>query len=550
MNAAIYYHPEAYKTSGSKLMGRNAAGESFLRGFLLHGKAPEFWVQVAKPEYVKDFADLVKKLNRDERIRTIGPGNLGSLADVGVAFYPGPVIGEEAFHRVAFGDGAWSVCGITHTISSSFAMDAIANMLTSPVQPWDALICTSSAAKKSVETMLDAQAAYLSDRLGITKQVRPQLPVIPLGVHVNDFISTTDQKTNSRKLLGIDPEAIVVLYVGRLSFHAKAHPLAMYQALNIAAQKTGKKILLVECGQHHNEFIQKAYEEAFKLACPNIDLMYLDGRDRDNPKMAWASADIFCSLSDNIQETFGLTPIEAMAAGIPVVVSDWDGYKDTVRDGIDGFRIPTLMPQPGYGEDFALRHALFLDSFDMYSGFTSSLVAVDIQATAEAFIKLIQSPELRKQMGLAGQNRALANYDWGKIIPRYEELWSELNALRLSQAAHLKISQQSWPARMDPFRLFSSYPSTVLGPETILSLVDDDANQAIAKIESFRKLSMVDFAVMIIPSVEESKQILNAVRDSQMKAIDLVIGFPPMRQRHLLRSLVWLVKMGVLKVVK
>lgn len=61
---------------------------------------------------------------------------------------------------------------------------------------------------------------------------------------------------------------------------------------------------------------------------------------------------------------------------------------------------------------------------------------------------------------------------------------------------------------------------------------------------------MVDFAVMIIPSVEESKQILNAVRDSQMKAIDLVIGFPPMRQRHLLRSLVWLVKMGVLKVVK
>jgi glycosyltransferase involved in cell wall biosynthesis len=33
-----------------------------------------------------------------------------------------------------------------------------------------------------------------------------------------------------------------------------------------------------------------------------------------------------------------------MAAGIPVVVSDWDGYKDTVRDGVDGFRIPTFKP--------------------------------------------------------------------------------------------------------------------------------------------------------------------------------------------------------------
>ena len=31
MTAAIYYHPEAYTTSGPKLMGRNAAGESFSR---------------------------------------------------------------------------------------------------------------------------------------------------------------------------------------------------------------------------------------------------------------------------------------------------------------------------------------------------------------------------------------------------------------------------------------------------------------------------------------------------------------------------------------
>ncbi|MFN7085206.1 MAG: hypothetical protein ACK4N4_01105 [Burkholderiales bacterium] len=30
MTAAIYFHPEAYTTTGPKLMGRNAAGESFL----------------------------------------------------------------------------------------------------------------------------------------------------------------------------------------------------------------------------------------------------------------------------------------------------------------------------------------------------------------------------------------------------------------------------------------------------------------------------------------------------------------------------------------
>jgi hypothetical protein len=36
MSAAIYYHSKAHTTTGPKLMGRNAAGESFLRGFVTH----------------------------------------------------------------------------------------------------------------------------------------------------------------------------------------------------------------------------------------------------------------------------------------------------------------------------------------------------------------------------------------------------------------------------------------------------------------------------------------------------------------------------------
>jgi len=44
MTAAIFYHPEAYSTCGPKLMGRNAAGESFLRGFVAHSTASEFGV--------------------------------------------------------------------------------------------------------------------------------------------------------------------------------------------------------------------------------------------------------------------------------------------------------------------------------------------------------------------------------------------------------------------------------------------------------------------------------------------------------------------------
>jgi hypothetical protein len=35
------------------------------------------------------------------------------------------------------------------------------------------------------------------------------------------------------------------------------------------------------------------------------------------------------------------------------VVSDWDGYRDGVRQGLDGFLIPTCAPPPDIGMDIA-----------------------------------------------------------------------------------------------------------------------------------------------------------------------------------------------------
>jgi starch synthase len=71
MTAAIYYHPEAYTTSGPKLMGRNAAGESFLRGFLSHSSASSFWAQVQRPEYARHFAAAVSSFGRTEPVRVV-----------------------------------------------------------------------------------------------------------------------------------------------------------------------------------------------------------------------------------------------------------------------------------------------------------------------------------------------------------------------------------------------------------------------------------------------------------------------------------------------
>ena len=547
MTAAIYYHPEAYTTSGPKLMGRNAAGESFLRGFLAHSQPAEFWLQVLKPEHAQHFAATARAAGRQQPVRAVQAANLGALAQVGAVYYPGPGIGEHAWHRAAHGHAAWSLCGITHTTSSAGAMDAIAALLTAPVQPWDAVICTSTAVRDNVQRLLQAQVDHLQVRLGIQRLVLPQLPVIPLGIHTADFAFTKAQRAAARKSLGVPADTLVVLFMGRLSFHAKAHPLAMYQALQTAAQRTGKQVVLVECGWHANDFIATAYADAARHACPDVRVVTLDGRKAEDRQTAWAGADVFCSLSDNIQETFGIVPIEAMAAGLPVVVSDWDGYKDTVRQEVDGFRIPTVMPQAGLAGDLALRHALEVDTYDMYCGHTCSLVAVDVAATAEAFVRLFESPALRCQMGEAGRQRAREVYDWAAIIPQYESLWTQLADLRRQGGAALQPQAHPWPARMDPFHAFAAYPTHTLTPQTVLALVDADAATAAQRVAGYRALAMVDFARVVLPTPAEVDAVLAAAAAGPRPAGELVAGLPEARQAAVFRTLAWLLKLGVLR---
>lgn len=546
MNAAVFYHPEAYSTSGPKLMGRNAAGESFLRGLLRHSRASTFWAQVEKTEHAGHFARRVRACGRAEPVKSVDKSSLGALSGAGTVFYPGPGIGDHAYHRAAFGHGAWSLCGITHTTSSAGAMDALAALITAPVHAWDAVICTSNAVKDNVLRLLQAKTDYLGARLGISKVVLPQLPVIPLGIHTEDFNFSADQRNAARASLGAGVDTLVVLFTGRLSFHAKAHPLAMYQSLEAAVRATGKEVILVECGWHANEHIASAYSEAAREVCPSVRVIVLDGRKADNRNTAWAGADVFCSLSDNIQETFGIVPIEAMAAGLPVVVSDWDGYKDTVRHGVDGFRIPTMTPPAGISADLAFRHALELDNYDMYCGLTCSLVAVDVQASTAAFVRLFNSPALRAAMGTEGRRRARALYDWRNIISEYETLWNSLNETRTARARELPRLAHPWPARLDPFHAFAKYPTTALTPETVLSLVDRSPAEAIARTLAYRRLSVVAFARSVAPTDDEIRSVLGAAAQSRT-AVELTHSVAPERRPIVFRALVWLLKLGVLR---
>lgn len=513
MTACLYYHPEAYSTGGPKLMGRNAAGESFLRGLLMHARTDEWWVMVQRPEHAQAFAQTARQQGRNEPVRAIQAGGLAHLARPGVLYLPGPGLAgpanERAIAGAPAGAAAWSLFGLTHTTASAGVMDEITALPASAVEPWDALVCTSQAVKANVLHLLQRQEEALARRTGAVRFARPQLPVIPLGIHTADFAALQQGKGQARQALGLSNTEVVVLFTGRLSFHAKAHPLAMYQALQQAHRRTGVPVTLIECGWHANEHIAKAFAQAALQACPSVRVITLDGRVAEQRQKAWAAADVFCSLSDNIQESFGLTPVEAMAAGLPSVVSDWDGYRDTVRDGVDGFRIPTVMPAAGMGADLAQRHALGIDSYDAYCGHTCMFVGVEVQAAALAFERLLREPALRQSMGQAAQQRAQQVYDWKGVMGQYEALWAELAERRAAAAVSAPRAslQQGWPARPDPFAAFEAYPTHRLDGSSTVTLQMDEA-AARAALSQHRALSMVAFADKVAPPAPQLLQMV------------------------------------------
>lgn len=75
---------------------------------------------------------------------------------------------------------------------------------------------------------------------------------------------------------------------------------------------------------------------------------------QERKDLLYSASDVFCSLVDNYQETFGLTLLEAMSHGLPVIASDFNGYRELVQPGITGFLVPTYAsPDPEPWESLA-----------------------------------------------------------------------------------------------------------------------------------------------------------------------------------------------------
>jgi len=550
-SAAVYYRPEGYDTGGTRLMGRHAAGEGFLRALAATAGTAPLHCFAPSPSDFDDFKRRVQAFGGSPPpMRFIPFARHKDLAEPGALHHPSPGVAELAWLRRFVGQRAYSVTGVVHTMCSDNVLGALGNLLTAPVQPWDALICPSRSVATAVRRVLDDYAEYLAQRMGACPDTPIRLPVIPLGAEVTGLAARSkdaDLRSSMRRELGFADGDVVVLFVGRLIFYAKAHPAPMLMALERAAKRSGKRLRMVFAGWFENEREEQDFKAAPAVFCPSVPTVFLDGRAPKVREGIWSAADIFYSPVDNIQETFGLTPIEAMASGLPVVASDWDGYRETVIHGETGLLAPTTAPVPGpcldLGRDY-LSGALNYSTFVAHSCFAAG---VDVQALAQALETLAGDAHLRRTMGEAGGKRALDLYDWQVVIHQYRDLWAELAEVRTSapETAPLSSGAPPYPLGGDPYHLFTHYPTTALGPNTKLT----SGEVSVAELEktwmtnfgSGRRLPP-ELLARIAETVAERGQ---ATAGELMTGLDPASAYPPETWAV---SLAYLVKFDVLRI--
>ena len=485
--AVIRSEPDGYDMAKAQLMGRQSAGNGFLRAAVhARGDHPIYGL-TASLKSARAFEGIVHAMDPAARFDWISADQLARVADVGVLYIADATVAAHTRSRLAVGMGAYSICGVTHTTASHLVMDELVGLLREAVAPWDALICTSTSVVETVRRVHEAEADYARWRYGVAAaSAQPQLPLIPLGVHCDDFQFSDGDRAEARRALGLDPDEVVGLFVGRLVFHAKAHPYPIFRAMQAAAERTGKRVALVFSGWAPTESVQRAFRTGAAAFAPGVKVIFVEGRDATQRKNAWAASDLFLSPSDNIQETFGLTPVEAMAAGLPVVVSDYDGYRDTVRADVDGFRVATWGPAAGYGRGLARAYEAAGLTYDQYCWASASATAVDVAAYSDAVTALVENADLRRRMGEAGRARAREVFDWTVVYAQYQALWAELNGRRRAalgnagQLAWIRAAPQAAPARLDPFHTFGHYVTHTLDADTRLTLLPGAGRQDLA----------------------------------------------------------------------
>jgi len=452
------------------LMGATVATNHFLHHVLRHGGFEEYHLyfpQACLASRPSLRADLLGLHQDDERIKlcAIEDFHWHATRDAyHVLHRPGgPQIADWLYMRDQFARAATPVTGVTHTISCQSMLKDLALTILANPKPWDSIICTTRSAHQVITNLLKHVEEGLQERFSSTIRYEGRIDTIPLGVDTELY--RPRDKDEVRRQLQLPQDAIILLYFGRLSPYYKADlgPLliAFKEALKgLPLNLLQRAKLLIAGDDTQHSYCEKLKQFSESLNISEHVIM------RPSPAVAlgplyYSASDVFVCPSDNIQETFGQVLIEALSSGLPVVCSDWDGFRDLVINGETGFRIPT------YWSDFDTRlcNNAPASSWLFDHLFLSQGTCVDVDVMAAAIRTLLLSAETRRTMGDRARQHAVDTFDWGKVIELYLALWRELNDVARFCEKNTRSGVPSW-LRPAYSRMFQSYPTHSLKDDT------------------------------------------------------------------------------------
>lgn len=206
---------------------------------------------------------------------------------------------------------------------------------------------------------------------GVTEQ---KITVIPNGIKLERFLDGTSKS--------IEKNGPIILCVGRIS-EDKGIDCLIRAAQSVVESFPQARFLIV--GEDYG------YLGKLRALVNNLNIkksVIFTGRLTDNQLVdVYRSADVFVLPSE--LEAFGIVVIEAMASGVPVIVSNCGGMKDIVKDGTNGFL------------------------FDVG----------DARQLAEKIMLFLSDEELRTKLASDGKETVMKSYTIEKVVDKLEELY-------------------------------------------------------------------------------------------------------------------------------
>jgi len=226
---------------------------------------------------------------------------------------------------------------------------------------------------------LSAVSQYLKDETVRSFSVPPdRIDVIP------NFVDTEvwrrDREPCHRSKLAPKGQKIVT-HVS--NFRPVKRVLDVVEVFAKIRKRVPARLILVGDGPERPRALKRAADLGL-----NDDVLFL-GRHGSVEELL-ACTDLFLLPSQS--ESFGLAALEAMACGAPVVASNAGGLPDVIEDGVSGFLFPV-------GE---------------------------IDAMAEAGMRILSDDAMRKAMSAAGRKIAVDRFSKDAIVPRYEALYERV----------------------------------------------------------------------------------------------------------------------------